>query len=55
MQMRHSLSTNLATRGHVRKKLQVARDAERILTIAMTQSTAAGQNGFKGSTDTTEN
>jgi hypothetical protein len=55
MKMRHSPSTNLATRRHVRKKLQVARDAERILTVAMTQRAATGQNGFKGRTDTTEN
>ena len=55
MQMRHSPSANLATRGRVRKKLQVARDAERILTVAMTQSAATGQNGFQGLADTTQN
>jgi hypothetical protein len=55
MRMRHPPSANLAARGHVRKKLQTARDAERILTVAMTQSAATGQNGFKGLADTTQN
>jgi hypothetical protein len=54
MQMRHSPSANLATGGHVRKKLQAARDTERILTVSMTQCTATGHNGFKGRADTTE-
>jgi hypothetical protein len=55
MHVRYFPSTNLATHGRVRKKLQVARDAERILTVAMTQRAATGQNGFKGRTDTTKN
>jgi hypothetical protein len=54
MNMQHSSSADLATHGYVRKKLQAARGADRMLTIAMTKSAAAGQHASKDRTDATE-